>query len=140
MARTQQNNLHIRARFPKPGTRVDQSHRIHPIPHAPGPQDHSIFGSNARDDTAQNRTLMLWSFRRKTKGNNRQEALEKRIILVVGAIQTTGCRQHPQPEMSLRLARAEKEIPVDQMVLQPAQCEQGPPSASIEIGPEEVEI
>ncbi len=74
------------------------------------------------------------------KGTTARSFSKLAILGVVGVVQASRRRQHAEPEAALRLARAQEEVAVLEVMLQPAEREQRPSAGVAEAGTVELEI
>ena len=140
MAGAQEERLHLGAPRAQQGGRAHQRERIDPVPHATRPEHDAIVDPDARHDAADERCARDRRRLGNPEGHEVDERAQFRVALVVRAVHPPGGGEHAEPERALRLARAQKEVAVLEVVLEPAQREQRATAGAREVVAIQVEI
>ena len=120
MADAEEHALDVGSRRAQAVQRLEQRERIEPVPEPARPEHDFVVAADAGEDAFQRVARVHRRHVGDAERHDREQTLEAAVVDVVGVVQPPRGREHAEPEAALRLARAQKEVAVLEMMLQPA--------------------
>ena len=110
MAQAEEDEPDVVAAARELGHGVDDRQRVEPVPDAAGPEQHAIVLADAGHDALEHAARGARRLRRDAERHDVDQLAQRRVARVALVVDASRLQQRAEPEVALRLARADERV------------------------------